>query len=149
MVTKDSQKENHPSGENLRLQLPSDQMAEYCRRVVSHLEEEKRYLNPNYSLWDLSRETGIPVKMISKSINKYMKRNFYDLINRMRIEEAKAILREMAVTNSKAMIEEVGTQCGFHSRSVFFSRFNEYERMSPKKYMNLYEKPSHKHGSGK
>ena len=52
MVTKDSQKENHPSGENLRLQLPSDQMAEYCRRVVSHLEEEKRYLNPNYSLWD-------------------------------------------------------------------------------------------------
>ena len=41
MVTKDSQKENHPSGENLRLQLPSDQMAEYCRRVVSHLEERK------------------------------------------------------------------------------------------------------------
>ncbi len=50
-----------------------------------------------------------------------MKRNFYDLINRMRIEEAKAILREMTVTNSKAMIEEVGTQCGFHSRSVFLS----------------------------
>lgn len=142
MVTKDSLKENHPSGEKLRLKLPSDKMADYCRRVVNHLEEEKRYLNPDYSLWDLSRETGIPVKMVSKSINKYMKRNFYDLINRMRIEEAKAILREMAATGSKAMIKEVGTRCGFHSRSVFFSRFNEYERMSPKKYMNLYEKPS-------
>ena len=62
MVTKDSQKENHPSGENLRLQLPSDQMAEYCDGWSATWKKEKRYLNPNYSLWDLSRETGIPVK---------------------------------------------------------------------------------------
>lgn len=141
MVNKDIQTENHPSGETVRPQLSSDKMAEYCRRIVAYLETEKRYRNPNYSLWDLSRDTGIPVKMISKSINKYMKRNFYNLINRMRIEEAKAILREMATTGDKAIIEEIALQCGFHSRSVFFARFNEYEKMSPKKYMTLYGEP--------
>ena len=62
-----------------------------------------------------------------------MGRNFYDLINRMRIEEAKKMLREMAVTNSRLMSEEVGVQCGFRSRSVFFTRFKGYEKKTPRK----------------
>ena len=69
-----------------------------------------------------------------------MGRNFYDLINRMRIEEAKKMLREMAATNSRLMIEEVGVQSGFRSRSVFFTRFNGYEKMTPRKYMSMFEK---------
>lgn len=140
MATNRIQKRNNLPEKNRHLSLSSEQMAEYCRRIVSYLEMEKRYRTSSYSLWDLSRDTGIPVKIISKSINQYMGRNFYDLINRMRIEEAKTILREIAATGSKYVIEEVGIRCGFHSRSVFFARFNEYEGMSPGKYMNPYEK---------
>ncbi len=140
MATKGLQKKDNLPEKSNRLSLSSEQMGEYCRRIVSYLELEKRYRTSDYSLWDLSRDTGIPVKTISKSINTYMGRNFYDLINRMRIEEAKAILREIATTGSKYIIEEVGMRCGFHSRSVFFARFNEYEGISPRKYMNLYEK---------
>ena len=55
-------------------------------------------------------------------------------------EETKKMLREMAATNSRLMIEEVGVQCGFRSRSVFFTRFNGYEKMTPRKYMSMFEK---------
>lgn len=123
--------------------LSSEQMAEYCRRIVCYLETEKRYRYAGYSLWELSRETGISMKIISRSINGYMRRNFHDLINRFRIEEAKSILREAAVSGKDPLIENVGMQCGFHSRSVFFARFNAYEGMSPKKYMNLYRTVNH------
>lgn len=140
MVKKYVHKEVQPLDDIVHFTLSPKQMAEYCQRIVAFLETEKRYREPGYSLWELSRDTGISTKIISKSINEYMGRNFYDLINRMRIEEAKALLREMAATNSRLMIEEVGVQCGFRSRSVFFARFNVYERMSPRKYMSLFEK---------
>lgn len=140
MTKKYVQKETQPLDEIVQFTLSPRQMAEYCQRIVAYLETEKRYREPGYSLWELSRDTGISTKIISKSINEYMGRNFYDLINRMRIEEAKKMLREMAATNSRLMIEEVGVQCGFRSRSVFFARFNVYERMSPRKYMSLFEK---------
>lgn len=140
MVNKDIQKEIRSLDDTAQFTLSTRQMAEYCQRIVAYLETEKRYREPGYSLWELSRDTGISTKIISKSINGYMGRNFYDLINRMRIEEAKKMLREMAVTNSRLMIEEVGVQCGFRSRSVFFTRFNGYEKMTPRKYMSMFEK---------
>ena len=140
MANKDIQKEIRSLDDTAQFTLSTRQMAEYCQRIVAYLETEKRYREPGYSLWELSRDTGISTKIISKSINGYMGRNFYDLINRMRIEEAKKMLREMAVTNSRLMIEEVGVQCGFRSRSVFFTRFNGYEKMTPRKYMSMFEK---------
>ena len=131
MANKDIQKEIRSLDDTAQFTLSTRQMAEYCQRIVAYLETEKRYREPGYSLWELSRDTGISTKIIS---------NFYDLINRMRIEEAKKMLREMAVTNSRLMIEEVGVQCGFRSRSVFFTRFNGYEKMTPRKYMSMFEK---------
>ena len=129
MANKDIQKEIRSLDDTAQFTLSTRQMAEYCQRIVAYLETEKRYREPGYSLWELSRDTGISTKIISKSINGYM-----------RIEEAKKMLREMAATNSRLMIEEVGVQCGFRSRSVFFTRFNGYEKMTPRKYMSMFEK---------
>lgn len=118
--------------------ITATEMAECCRQVTAYLEDGKRFCSVGFSMWELSRGTGIPVKIISRSINTYLGLNFYAFINRLRVEEAKALLRGMAATGSQTMIDSVGEQCGFRSRSVFFSRFREYEKITPQKYMNLY-----------
>ncbi len=123
-----------------RFTLSTAQMEDYCRRIIYYLEKDKPYRMPGYSLWELSRETGISTKIISKSINGYLGHNFPDIINRMRIHEAKNILCKMAVTENRTMIEEVGLKCGFRSRSVFFASFSKYEGISPKKYMDSFKK---------
>ena len=64
MATKGLQKKDNLPEKSNRLSLSSEQMGEYCRRIVSYLELEKRYRTSDYSLWDLSRDTGIPVKTI-------------------------------------------------------------------------------------
>ena len=104
MANKDIQKEIRSLDDTAQFTLSTRQMAEYCQRIVAYLETEKRYREPGYSLWELSRDTGISTKIISKSINGYMGRNFYDLINRMRIEEAKKMAERMNKTADADLI---------------------------------------------
>jgi len=126
----------HTAGQTV---VTTEMMAACCKRVVHYLKTEKRYTQPSYSLWELSRETGMTTRLVSKSINEYMGQNFFVLINRMRVEEAKRLLRNAAKSARKISLEEIGAQSGFHSRSSFFSCFKGYEGISPGKYMTLHE----------
>ena len=112
-------------------------MAACCKRVVHYLKTEKRYTQPSYSLWELAHELDMTIQLISRSINKYMGQNFFQFINRMRVEEAKRLLRNAAKSEKKVSFEEIGTKSGFNSRSTFFSLFKKYEGITPGKYMML------------
>ena len=68
-----------------------------------------------------------------------MQRNFFELLKRMRVEEAKRILRMADESGEKPKMESVARGCGFTSRSSFFTRVNEYEGITPVKFMNLYK----------
>ena len=130
-------KENHKSIASDT--CDKDRMESCCRRIVSFMETERRYLRTNYSIWELSRDVGIFAKFISHSINSYMQRNFFELLNRMRVEEAKRILRMGSVAGKQTKNEGGARECGFNSRYSFLTRFNEYEGITPVKYMNLYK----------
>ena len=119
--------------------LSIEKMEAVCHTVVQYLETSKRYREPDCCLWQLARETGISSKIISLSINRYMKRNFFEFINRIRLEEAKTLLREAAQTGKKITVDEIGARSGFSSRSTFFLRFARYEGMTPKTYMKQHK----------
>lgn len=119
--------------------VTKETMAACCKRVVNYLKTEKRYTQPSYSLWELARESGMTTKLISASINAYMGQDFFELLNRMRIEEAKCLLRAAAKSAEKVSVDEIGTKSGFNSRSTFFSCFKKYAGMTSGKYMILSE----------
>lgn len=111
-----------------------------CKRVVHFLKTEKCYVHPSYSLWELAKETGMTTRLISTSINTYMGQDFFELINRMRVEEAKSLLCETAKSTQRVSVEEIGIRCGFNSRSAFFFCFKKYAGTSPAKFRMLNEK---------
>jgi len=49
----------------------------------------KTYLNPELTLTDLAKGIGVNSKILSHVINEYYKQNFFDVINHLRIEDAK------------------------------------------------------------
>lgn len=108
-----------------------------CKRVVHFLKTEKRYAHPSYSLWELAKETGMTVRLISTSINTYMGQDFFELINRMRVEETKRLLCEASRSTAKVSMEDIWTKSGFNSRASFFHCFKKYAGTSPGKYMIL------------
>lgn len=119
--------------------ITKEMMVACCKRVVHYLQTEKRYTQPSYSLWELAHESGMTTKLISASINAYMGQDFYELMGRMRVEEAKRLLRAAAKAAEKVSVDEIGTASGFNSRSTFFACFKKYAGMTPGKYMILSE----------
>ena len=108
-------------------------MKETCNRVIDYLSSSRAYCRQDLSLAALARETAIPQKVLSRSINGYLKRNFFDLINEMRIEEAKRRLLELEI--SGFTIDSVYAECGFRTRSTFFLAFKKLEGKSPAQWL--------------
>ena len=109
-----------------------ESMVAICRQITAYLEESKAFKNPDLSLASLSVATGIPQKAISRSINGYCHKNFFDLINRMRIEDAKNRMRDL---QNNYTVESIAEECGFRSRSSFYLVFKKLEGTTPARWL--------------
>lgn len=115
--------------------LDTNQMQENCDKIINYLKQSKAYLRNDLSLAMLSKETGIPQKILSRSINSYLKQNFFELINEMRIEEVKRCLLSPEISAYK--IDSIYEECGFRSRSTFFLAFKKVEGMTPAQWLQM------------
>jgi AraC-like DNA-binding protein len=107
--------------------MSESQMKDICDRITEYLQTSKAYTNPEFSLSMLSVQTGISLKNISRSINGYLHRNFFDVINKMRFEEAKRLLMEL---DAGYTTDSIYPECGFQSRSSFYTTFNPHCRLT-------------------
>ena len=102
------------------------------------LETTNAFLRKDLSLSILSRETGIYQKLLSRSINEYLKQNFFELINEMRVGEAKR--RLLLPENAGHTVDSLYEECGFRTRSTFFLAFKKVEGLSPAQWLNSVKK---------
>ena len=107
-------------------------MKEICDKVTSYLITTRAYTNPDLSLSKLLTNTRISARYISSAINGRYKKNFFDFINEMRIDDAKNRLRALDVYHT---IDSVAGKCGFRSRSAFFATFKKVEGMTPSQWI--------------
>jgi AraC-like DNA-binding protein len=109
-------------------------------RLTSLMEKEKPYLTPSISLKDLARKLKVPARQLSQSIHSCLQCNFYDLINRYRIDEAKRRIGE--TSSPQPSILAVGYDVGFNSKSVFNTSFKKHVGMTPREFRSHYSSPS-------
>jgi len=113
-------------------------MRDICSQVKEYLETTNAFLRKDLSLSILSRETGIYQKLLSRSINEYLKQNFFELINEMRVGEAKR--RLLLPENAGHTVDSLYEECGFRTRSTFFLAFKKVEGLSPAQWLNSVKK---------
>lgn len=125
---------NMPSAEtSSSFTLDEAQMKETCEQVTHYLTSTEAYLKNDLSLASLSKETGIPQKTLSRSINGYLQCNFFELVNTMRIKKAKHQLLSLETSGYK--IDSIYEECGFRTRSTFFLAFKKVEGISPAQWL--------------
>ena len=112
--------------------LPAEQMKTICEKALNYLTVSGAYTNPDFSLTMLADNTETSLKNLSRSINTHLKKNFFDLINEMRVEEAKKRLR---AHSENFTIDSIVIDCGFRSRSSFYTAFRKIEGMTPSQYL--------------
>jgi AraC-like DNA-binding protein len=113
--------------------ISSDTYQESLRRLIDLMEKDHRYLDPELSQIKLSMETGIPVKLISSTLNQLANSNFNQFVNRYRIEEVKRKLADGKHTH--LTISAIALECGFNSNATFHRAFKEHTGLTPSQYL--------------
>lgn len=101
-------------------------------RMHNDILMHKKYFDPLLSLDKLSDELNISTGKLSTLINLYSGKNFSDYINSLRIEDAKKLLTNPDF--ERYTIVSIGLECGFNSKSTFYTAFKKFTGQTPVKY---------------
>ncbi len=106
---------------------------EECLKHLGYLLEVKKiYKDETISLQSLSEKLSIPPYQLSQIINTKLNKNFFDLINSFRIQEAKKYLTDPA--KSHLTILEIAYDVGFNSKVSFNKAFKKFSEMTPSQF---------------
>ena len=101
-------------------------------KIRNHIIEEKLYLDPLLSMETTANDLGMSKSYFSKLINSYSNYNFSDFVNSLRVEQAKKFLSDDEF--SQYTIVAIGLECGFNSKSTFYSAFKKFTSETPTSY---------------
>ncbi len=97
-------------------------LAETFDKVKDFLSHRPEVFDPAFSIDTMSELSGIPIRIISRAINRYAGKNFSLFVGDYRIREACRILIE-ADPDGRPTIEAVAEKVGYRSRSHFSRTF--------------------------
>ncbi|MDG1572807.1 helix-turn-helix transcriptional regulator [Robiginitalea sp. M366] len=128
----------HESGHRLTPKaLPAtDRLQEKHMKEFKALREEileaRKYMDPDLSLEKLAREQGVSTGHLSRIINLYGSQSFNDFINELRVDQARVFLSDPDY--APYTIVSIGLECGFNSKSTFYSAFRKFAHMTPSEF---------------
>ncbi len=112
-----------------RSPLGEAQRSRYLARLRDVMQDEKPYLDPGLSLASLAERVDVPPKHLSRLLNAEYQQSFYDFVNRFRVDEATALLRDPA--SQDLSILEVAQRAGFASKPTFNAAFKKRTGRTP------------------
>lgn len=100
--------------------------------LLKIMSSERPYLENDLSLSDLALRLDCSPKYLSQVINEVYTCNFFDFINKYRIEEAKKQLSNRS--DEKLTVLEVLYASGFNSKSSFNTAFKKFTGQTPSQF---------------
>ncbi len=102
-------------------------------QINAYLEDEKPYLNPDFSIGDLATALKAPQHHVSYCLRVLFKQSFPKLKTTLRIQYAIEMMKSAEFEHLS--IEGIGQMAGFSSRSSFYSAFQAEIGCSPGEYL--------------
>jgi AraC-like DNA-binding protein len=118
-----------PTAKYQRSALDAGRAARIAAKLAQAMREDRPYLEPELSLFELARRIGVPSNYLSQTLNEHIGENFFDYINRWRVEAALPLLRA-----GERSVLEIALEVGFNSRSTFYKAFRKVTGHAPGAY---------------
>jgi AraC-like DNA-binding protein len=112
--------------------LSEDQFKVISSKMVAALEVEKAYLDGDLTIAQLSERMTVPTYQVSEAISRYYRSNFFDTVNRLRVEEAKRRLTDPG--HAAYSIVAIAEDSGFNSKSSFNTAFKKHTGTTPSQF---------------
>jgi AraC-like DNA-binding protein len=97
-------------------------------KLLQYMEADKPYLKSDLKISELADALGVPAYQLSQTINDGFLVNFYDFINKYRIEEAKKLL--IGDTRNYKILA-IAYEVGFNSKATFNRVFKSSTGLTP------------------
>ncbi|MCG8328987.1 MAG: helix-turn-helix domain-containing protein [Chitinophagales bacterium] len=109
-------------------------LQQIAEHILNFLNEEAPFLNRNFSLQDLSVKIKSNPVLTSKAINRILKTNFNDLINKHRVEYFVKLAKEEH--NKNLTLWAIAQEAGFGNKATFYKAFKKNMGATPKSYLS-------------
>lgn len=110
----------------------SKQDQELINRLLYYVAEMKPYLDPELTLSQLAKDLNISRSQLSQLINDGIGDNFYDFINKYRVEQVKHLMIAPEVKHLNML--GIALEAGFKSKSTFNLIFKRFTGLTPTEY---------------
>ncbi len=108
--------------------------SDIINKLTLLMEQKQPYLDPELNLAKLSSLMKTKPELISEVLNSSLNQNFFDYINKYRIEEFK--IKCLTKESKHFSVMGIAYDCGFNSKAAFYRAFNKFEGMSPTAYIS-------------
>ena len=112
-------------------QTPEKEM-DLALKLQEFIREKKPYLSESLTLTDLAMQFGVTRNQLSSLINNSLGDNFYTMINRYRVDEAKRLIADPK--NANFTLLSLAYEAGFPSKSSFHAIFKKFTGETPAGY---------------
>jgi len=109
------------------LQLKTSANRQFIQQVCSYLQAQFR--DPSLNLTKMAEVHNLTPAYLSRLFRENMEEGIFDYLNRIRIEQAKILLR-----TSGTNLQETGLACGFLDVKTFIRIFRKFTGVTPGKY---------------
>lgn len=104
----------------------------YFQKLVQLLTEEKIHHNPNLSRDTVAEQLGISTSYLSQILKENTNSSFSEFINSYRINDIKKMIKDPQF--EKYSLLAIGLECGFNSKTSFYTNFKKQTGLTPKEY---------------
>ncbi|MFD2531818.1 tetratricopeptide repeat protein [Gracilimonas halophila] len=108
------------------------QLSQIFKKIIHLLEDEEIYRDKYLNIERLAQEVGTNKKYISDAISYGSNGNFYDLVNKYRINEARRLLAKPSYQDYS--LDVIYEKCGYKNASTFYKNFREITGLTPAQY---------------
>ncbi|HEY0978784.1 MAG TPA: helix-turn-helix domain-containing protein, partial [Flavobacteriales bacterium] len=112
--------------------LPDELYRDLVTRLEKTLETDKAYLDNDLDRMQLSERMGASPHHVSEVINRHYRSNFFDVVNRLRVEEVKRKLKDPK--HALYSILGIAMESGFNTKSSFNTAFRKHAGTTPSEF---------------
>ena len=128
-------KEYNSSKEETEQKEIEPKFVELSESILTYIRESEIYLNPNFSMEELSRSMNVPKHHLYYCFNSILKIKLTKIRSELRVEYAKKLIEDGLLDS--LTLDAIGNKAGFSSRSSFQSTFKDEVGCTPGEYLKV------------
>ncbi|MEO9871387.1 helix-turn-helix domain-containing protein [Ekhidna sp.] len=110
--------------------IDDDEASKLHQQLNKLMKSERLFKDANLKMSDVAQKLNVLPHYLSQFINDNLEKNFTIFLNEYRIEEAKKLIQH----SSHLKLESIGYECGFNSKSTFYTAFKKIAGTTPAKF---------------